>query len=137
MLTAPQLKVLRFIADRIKTSGGVSPSYGEIVAHMGWGSKSRASDVIGQLVERKWIRRTARRSRSIEIIRPLPEITASPWSSVNTLPDSDDLVWLYNIGSRSIDGPRPPAGDDVDRFDYWAPCEAPEPYPTADKGSAR
>jgi hypothetical protein len=45
------------------------------------------------------------------------------WRHINTLPDSDDLIWLRK--GNSYEGPRPPSPFDTDEFDEWAPCEPP------------
>lgn len=52
-----------------------------------------------------------------------PEMRPSAWQHINTLPYSDDLVWLRH--GDSIEGPRPMGTDDYDRFSEWAPCEPP------------
>lgn len=55
------------------------------------------------------------------------------WESINSASIwSDDIIWLYNSASRSIEGPRPFFEYDADKFDYWAPCEPP---PLPDNGT--
>lgn len=53
----------------------------------------------------------------------------STWQSITTAPLTDDLIWLYNSASKSIEGPRPLFEYDPDKFDYWAPCEPPGEMP--------
>lgn len=52
---------------------------------------------------------------------------AVAWKHIDTLPDSDDLVWL--LRGDSIEGPRAPHADDADYWDYWMPCEPPDIHP--------
>lgn len=51
--------------------------------------------------------------------------SALAWQSITTLPDSDDVVWLCKVASRTVDGPRAPYQGDVDDYDLWAPCQSP------------
>ena len=51
------------------------------------------------------------------------------WQPINTCPESDDPMWFFNSATRSIEGPRGALGSDADKFDYWAPCEAPATFP--------
>jgi hypothetical protein len=46
-----------------------------------------------------------------------------PWRPINECPDSDD--WFWFMRGDTVDGPRLPAYDDADYWDWFAPCEAP------------
>jgi hypothetical protein len=52
---------------------------------------------------------------------------ALPWRPINECPDSDDLYWF--LRRDVIDGPRTPESDDIDYWDWFAPCEAPSTTP--------
>lgn len=128
MLTLKQARTLRFIDRYTRENDGVSPTYREISAHLGLRSASGIFRIMAGLEERGFIRRLAKRSRAIEVIRKPPE-NAPPWSPISTLPDTKELVWLLNLLS-GVAGPRPPEPADIDRFDYWAMCSPPLPLPS-------
>jgi hypothetical protein len=48
---------------------------------------------------------------------------SSAWRPINTLNQSDELVWVRK--GDSIDGPKVVEPDDYDRYAEWAPCEPP------------
>jgi hypothetical protein len=55
------------------------------------------------------------------------------WQQMNTLPDSNDLVWLRR--GDAVEGPREPKDDDVDYWDLWCYCEPPAaPQPPQGEG---
>ena len=54
-----------------------------------------------------------------------PAAQGDAWSHIYTLPDSDDLVWLYCKDTNTIDGPVAPRPSMVDSWTHWAPAEAP------------
>lgn len=57
--------------------------------------------------------------------QPAPAAQGDAWSEIVTLPDSDDLVWLYCQDTNTIDGPVAPRPSMVDSWTHWAPAEAP------------
>ena len=63
---------------------------------------------------------------ALEASTSVPEETvdAASWRDVVTADyNSDDLVWLYDQGSNTIDGPRPfDSSIDPDRYTHWSPC---------------
>jgi len=75
MLTQRQAQVLRFI-EEVNKEEGTSPSYEEIMAHLGLVSKSGVHRIVGALEERGFIRRVKHRRRAIEVIRKVSSIGA-------------------------------------------------------------
>jgi repressor LexA len=71
MLTSKQNELLRFIHDRLESSG-VSPSFEEMKDALNLKSKSGVHRLIGALEERGFIRRLPNRARALEILQ-LPE----------------------------------------------------------------
>lgn len=67
-LTQRQQDLLHFIARYQHYSGGVSPSFAEMAAGCGAGSKSTISHLLEALEERGRIHRIANRARAIEIL---------------------------------------------------------------------
>jgi hypothetical protein len=51
---------------------------------------------------------------------------ASEWRDIFTAEKSDDLIWLYDANSKTIDGPRTFGTYDVEEYTHWAPAEAPD-----------
>ena len=52
------------------------------------------------------------------------------WEDMASLPNSDDLVWLYNARTKVVDGPRAPYPPmDPDIYTHWAVCDYPKPLP--------
>lgn len=51
---------------------------------------------------------------------------ASEWRDIFTAERSDDLIWLYDANSKTIDGPRIFGTYDVEEYTHWAPAEAPD-----------
>ncbi|MDH1827191.1 hypothetical protein [Delftia tsuruhatensis] len=51
---------------------------------------------------------------------------ASEWRDIFTAEKSDDLIWLYDANSKTIDGPRTFGTYDVEEHTHWAPAEAPD-----------
>lgn len=74
MLTAKQHELLRFIHERLRTTG-VSPSFEEMREALGLRSKSGVHRLIGALEERQFLRRLPNRARALEVLR-LPEAAA-------------------------------------------------------------
>lgn len=68
MLTRKQLDLFEFI-DSYMQKHKVAPSYTEMQTALGYKSKSRISRLMGNLVERGFVRRIPFRARAIEIIR--------------------------------------------------------------------
>lgn len=68
-LTNRQSELLGFIELEMSECG-VPPSYSEMMEHLGLHSKSGVSRLIDGLVERGYVRRLARRTRAIELLRP-------------------------------------------------------------------
>ena len=54
------------------------------------------------------------------------ELLGNEWSEISTLPQYDDLIWLYDQNSDTIEGPRVARVNDVDYYTHWASCEAPD-----------
>jgi repressor LexA len=67
-LTKAQARVMVFLRRYFKESGGVSPSYQEIIDGVGYKSKSRAHEVLRDLRERGHIGFLENRARSIWLI---------------------------------------------------------------------
>ncbi len=53
------------------------------------------------------------------------EAAPNEWQGIHTLPDSDDLVWLYCQDTNTIEGPVTPRPHYADSWTHWAPAEAP------------
>lgn len=73
MLTAPQLKLLTFVADYTRQSGGVSPSFAEMMTALGYKSKAHVHHLLTQLEARGFIRRLSGKARAIEVLK-LPNL---------------------------------------------------------------
>ena len=71
MLTRKQHDLLKFIHERLQTSG-VSPSFEEMKEALELKSKSGVHRLISALEERRFIRRLPNRARALEVLR-LPE----------------------------------------------------------------
>jgi SOS-response transcriptional repressor LexA len=69
MLTQRQRQVLDFLIDFTRANRGVSPSYDEVAAHLGFKSKSNTHRVLGDLEKRGFIRRLPNRVRAVEVLR--------------------------------------------------------------------
>ncbi len=81
MLTAKQHELLRFIDQRLASSG-VSPSFDEMREALDLKSKSGVHRLISALEERQFIRRLPNRARALEVLR-MPETRAeAPVASV-------------------------------------------------------
>ena len=72
MLTPQQLKLLIFINDKIRESGGVPPSVSEMAGHMGHTSNGGVQGLLHNLETRGFIKRVKGRDRSVEVLR-MPE----------------------------------------------------------------
>lgn len=72
MLTERQACVLRYIATYQQSNGGVSPSYDEIAAAVGFKSKGNLHATMTKLAARGFVRRLHNRSRAIEVLRLAP-----------------------------------------------------------------
>lgn len=66
-LTARQADLLRYIAQYIKDTGGISPSYDEMRIHLGEASKSGASRIVHELHDRGYVRFLPSQPRSITL----------------------------------------------------------------------
>jgi repressor LexA len=71
MLTSKQHELLRFIHERLESSG-ISPSFEEMKDALDLKSKSGVHRLIGALEERGFIRRLANRARALEVVK-MPE----------------------------------------------------------------
>lgn len=89
-LTRQQKKLLDFLAYYIGEYG-IAPSYDEMKAHMGLGSKSGVHHLIVALEERGHIRRLAFRSRAIEICAPQ---TAVNWPDESWPTSKLAALWI-------------------------------------------
>lgn len=76
MLTRKQHDLLKFIHERLQTSG-VSPSFEEMKEALELKSKSGVHRLISALEERRFIRRLPNRARALEVLR-LPEGMTAP-----------------------------------------------------------
>ena len=85
MLTSKQHELLRFIHDRLGSSG-VSPSFDEMREALALKSKSGVHRLISALEERGFIRRLPNRARALEVVK-MPEVaTQAPASPVQLRP---------------------------------------------------
>ncbi|MGB7405850.1 MAG: transcriptional repressor LexA [Pacificimonas sp.] len=96
MLTAKQFELLRFIDERLKSSG-VSPSFEEMKEALDLKSKSGVHRLVSALEERKFIRRLPNRARALEVLR-MPEaevkkvdFRAKPRPANDSEPDIVDI----------------------------------------------
>lgn len=69
-LTSTEAAALEFIGDYIKDTGGVSPTYTEIMRVIGHRSKSKIAFVLDGLERKGKIKRLGFRARAIEVIDP-------------------------------------------------------------------
>lgn len=67
-MTPRQRDALAFIIDYQQRNGGASPSYAEIMRHMGYRSKSRVWELVRALAAAGHIRFLPARARSIEVL---------------------------------------------------------------------
>ena len=67
-LTERQLQCLTFIHEYQKNSGGVSPSYQEIMEYMDLNSKSGVHRIVHELKRRRFLRVLPEHARSIEVV---------------------------------------------------------------------
>jgi SOS-response transcriptional repressor LexA len=67
-LTRDQADCARVIAELTALNGGASPSYREIMEEMGINSKSRISELVGDLEHRGWLVRNRSESRSLRML---------------------------------------------------------------------
>lgn len=65
-LTRRQSEVLDYIAKYV-SENGFSPSYQEIMEHMGYSSKSRVHHVIKALVDRGYLKRIPNATRCLQV----------------------------------------------------------------------
>lgn len=70
MLTVTEQRMFEFVAGYIQDTGGVSPSYTEIMQAMRLPSKSQIGFMLDGLERKGKIKRLGRRARAIEIIDP-------------------------------------------------------------------
>ncbi len=66
-LTLRQAKALSILKQAI-SQNGVAPSYNELLAHLGFRSKSAVHRALHRLEERGYIKITPNRKRAIEIV---------------------------------------------------------------------
>lgn len=69
MLTPKIKRLLDFIIERTATSGGVCPSYLEMMVGLDLKSKASIHRMIGELEERGYVRRIPHGKRRIEVVR--------------------------------------------------------------------
>lgn len=81
MLTRKQNDLLKFIHERIQTSG-VSPSFEEMKEALALKSKSGVHRLISALEERRFIRRLPNRARALEVLRLPDAMSAKPTNVV-------------------------------------------------------
>jgi|TARA_R110000796_G_scaffold20229_1_gene60424 repressor LexA len=67
-LTEKQLKLFKFIKNYI-AKNTVSPSYDEMRMAVQLKSKNSINKYVGQLIDRKWIKKLPGKARSIQIIK--------------------------------------------------------------------
>ncbi len=67
-LTPKQAELLDYIRGYMETSGGVAPSYSEMVAGIGLTAKSNIHRLLGGLAERGHIAQIKGRSRSVVLL---------------------------------------------------------------------
>ncbi len=85
MLTSKQHELLRFIHDRLGSSG-ISPSFDEMREALALKSKSGVHRLISALEERGFIRRLPNRARALEVVK-MPEVaTQAPAAPVQLRP---------------------------------------------------
>lgn len=77
-LTEKQAMTLTFIADYLAAHGGVSPSFQEIIDHLGVRSKCSAHRLVARLAERGYVRMIRGHARSLEVIRRPGEPEPNP-----------------------------------------------------------
>jgi repressor LexA len=71
MLTKSQRKCLLFIQDYIHASGGVAPSFIDIMAALKLRNRSNVHRLLTVLEERGAIRRLPHRARAMEVLQPV------------------------------------------------------------------
>ena len=69
-LTRTEATALEFIEGHIRDTGGVAPSYTEIMRVVGHKSKCRIGFLLDDLERKGKIRRLAHRARAIEVVDP-------------------------------------------------------------------
>jgi repressor LexA len=104
MLTSKQHELLRFIHERLESSG-ISPSFEEMKDALDLKSKSGVHRLIGALEERGFIRRLANRARALEVLK-VPEGGGS-----RAVGGKDNVVQLTASTKASMQ--RPVAANDV------------------------
>lgn len=77
-LTPHQKQTLDFLKSYQAEHGGVSPTFAEILEHLGAKSKSRVSEILIALEERGHIRRLANKPRAIEIVSERSPVSLPP-----------------------------------------------------------
>jgi repressor LexA len=104
MLTSKQHELLRFIHERLESSG-ISPSFEEMKDALDLKSKSGVHRLIGALEERGFIRRLANRARALEVLK-VPEGGGS-----RAVAHKDNVVSLSSANKTPVQ--RPIAANDV------------------------
>lgn len=84
MLTPKQCRLLYFIHDYMRQSGGTAPSFATMAEGIGLRSKSGIYRLVSGLAERGFIVRRPRLARAIEIVR-MPSVPVA--ASANDLKD--------------------------------------------------
>jgi SOS-response transcriptional repressor LexA len=79
MLTPKQREALLWIDKYQRRHDGVSPSYRELMMGMGFASISSVSKILGQLIDRGYIRKIFKRVRSIEILKRPGQVEYHVW----------------------------------------------------------
>ncbi|MEE4539286.1 MAG: transcriptional repressor LexA [Erythrobacter sp.] len=121
MLTAKQHELIRFIQERLDTTG-ISPSFEEMKDALDLKSKSGVHRLISALEERGFIRRLPNRARALEVIRQPEDATPTPRATIA----ANDAVASV---SKTFDAAPVPANDVIEiplhgRIAAGAPIEA-------------
>jgi SOS-response transcriptional repressor LexA len=93
-MTPRQTACLNYIDAYIRRTGGVSPSYAEISAHMNLASRSGAHRLVTALESLGRLRRHPDRARQLEVVK----VETAPAKSV----DADMAAMLQAYGSRRV-----------------------------------
>ncbi len=101
MLTAKQLKLLKYLNSYIKLNG-VSPSFDEMKEAMALKSKSGIHRLITALEEREYLRRLPNRARAIEILKWPENLSQDePWMGAeaqrSTEPTRDSSAEMISL----------------------------------------
>jgi hypothetical protein len=97
-LTVKQAELLRYIVEYMdKDDGSVSPSFQEMRQSLGYKSKSNVHRLMQALKERGYINYLPRRARSIQLIKPSPEIPREETRSPITVEQSARFIQIHRL----------------------------------------